>query len=190
VADTHIPDRVKSFHPDLLPALRAAQPDFILHAGDVSTARVLDVLREIAPVEMAPGNRDWFVAGKAGWVNHLELGGVRIALMHGHGSWFRYVIDKWFYLRQGYRFERYRPILINASRNARVIVFGHTHHAEMFWIGDQLIFNPGSASFGLGSTVNPGWGILNIYPGGRVEGEIFELRGYRVRKGEWIDIRS
>ncbi len=188
MADTHIPDRVKTLHPELLPALRAAKPDFILHAGDVSTPLVLDILREIAPVEMARGNRDWFMQGKQGWVNHLELGGVRIALMHGHGSWLQYAIDKGFYLSQGYRFRRYRSILLNASGSARVIVFGHTHHAENFWIGEQLIFNPGSASFGLGTAVNPGWGMLNIYPAGRVEGEIFELRGYRAVKGEWVDV--
>jgi putative phosphoesterase len=189
VADTHIPDRVKTLHPGLLPALRAARPDFILHAGDVSTPGVLDILREIAPVEMARGNRDWFFQGKMGWVNQLELGGVRIALMHGHGSWLYYAIDKWFYLFQGYRFDRYRSILLKAAKNARVIVFGHTHHAENFWIGDQLIFNPGSASFGLGTAVKPGWGLLNIYPEGRVEGEIFKLNGYRAVKGEWVCVR-
>ncbi len=186
MADTHIPDRVKSLHPELLPALRAAHPDIILHAGDVSTPPVLEILREIAPVEMARGNRDWSFRGKQGWVNHLEFAGVRVALMHGHGSWFHYIVDKWFYLTQGYRFERYRPILLKASRGARVIVYGHTHFAENFWIGDQYIFNPGSASFGLGKKVNPGWGMLKVYPAGRVEGEIFELRGYRAVRGEWV----
>lgn len=187
MADTHIPDRVKSLHPRLLPALRAAKPDLILHAGDVSTSSVLDILREIAPVEMARGNRDWSFRSTQGWVNRLEVAGVKIALMHGHGSWFHYIVDKWFYLRQGYRLERYSPILLKAAEGARVIVYGHTHVAESLWIGEQYIFNPGSASFGLGRTMNPGWGLLNIYPEGRVEGEIFELRGYRVVRKEWVE---
>lgn len=188
MADTHIPDRVKTFHPELLPALRAARPDLILHAGDVSVPRVLEPLREIAPVEMARGNRDWAFRGQHGWVNQLELSGVRVALMHGHGSWFQYVIDKGIYFFQGYRFERYLAILLKAAQNARVIVYGHTHHAEKVWVGQQFIFNPGSASFGLGAAVSPGWGMLSIYPAGRVEGEIFELRGYRVLQGEWVKV--
>jgi putative phosphoesterase len=183
---------VKCLHPNLLSTLRAANLDCILHAGDISTKPVIAALGEVAPVEIARGNRDWSFREKNGWVNHLELGGVPVALMHGHGSWKNYLIDKVIYMLHGqeYRFERYQPVLLRAGKNARVIVFGHTHHAENFWIGNQLIFNPGSASFGFRQRVNPSWGILKIYPGGQVEGEILELKGYRPVKGEWIETSS
>lgn len=188
VADTHVPDRVATLHPDLLAALRAARVERILHAGDISVPAVIAELSTIALVDMARGNRDWDFRSRKGWVNQLELAGVRVALMHGHGNWFNYVFDKFFYIAQGYRFSRYRTLLLRAARGAKVIVFGHTHHAENFWIKEQLIFNPGSAWRGFHSVANPSWGLLSFYTGGRVEANIYELPGYRVVKGEWVKI--
>ncbi|MDO8970486.1 MAG: metallophosphoesterase family protein, partial [Saprospiraceae bacterium] len=98
---------MKTLHPGLLPALENAHLDHVLHAGDVSTWRVIELLREIAPVDVARGNRDLSLPREIGWVKHIQLAGVPVALMHGHGNWFRYFFDKIFYLSQGYRLERY-----------------------------------------------------------------------------------
>ena len=59
VADTHIPDRVRSLHPDLLPGLKAANAEVILHAGDICSPVVLAELSQVAPVVAVRGNRDW-----------------------------------------------------------------------------------------------------------------------------------
>jgi putative phosphoesterase len=186
VADTHIPDRASALHPNLLPALRSAGVQVILHAGDVSQTPVLEALRTIAPLYVVRGNRDWYLGKEVKLVERIELAGVSVALMHGHGGMMQYVIDKIAYLREGYQFQRYLPLLQRAAQGARVIVFGHTHHRICTWIEGQLIFNPGSASFGIRRTSSPGWGLLQIYPGGEVTGEIFGLHGYTLQGKTWI----
>lgn len=160
--------------------------DRILHAGDVSTPAVLKTLSTIAPVDMACGNRDWPFFGKEKWVNRLELAGVSVALMHGHGSWINYILDKAFYMYQGYRFERYKPLLKQAGKGAKVIVFGHTHRPEIVWDDGQLLFNPGSAGFGFRQGQDPGWGLLEIFSDGTVAAKIIPLDGYQMVKGRWV----
>lgn len=186
VADTHIPDRVSVFHPGLLPALRSAEVQMILHAGDISEAPVLDALRAIAPVVAVRGNRDWHLGKEFHLVERIDPAGIPIALMHGHGGIIHYLVDKVAYLRDGYRFERYLPLLRRAAQGAQVIVFGHTHHKVCAWIDGQLFFNPGSASFGSKRGLNPSWGLISIYPSGQVKGEIFGLRGYTLQGRTWI----
>ena len=185
VADTHIPDRVTEFHPGLLPALRAAGVQMILHAGDVSGLAVIDQLREIAPVHVVRGNRDWHLGREVHRVERMDLAGVSLALMHGHGGLIRYLIDKVAYIREGYRFERYLSLLRREAQGAKVIVFGHTHRNKCVWIDGQLLFNPGSASFGYKRVLNPSWGMLSIFPGGNVKGEVFALRGYQLQGRIW-----
>jgi uncharacterized protein len=186
IADTHVPDRVKTLHPGLLAALKNARIDHILHAGDVSTWGVIERLRGIAPVDVVRGNRDFTLPGGIGLVKHVDLAGVHVVLMHGHGGWIKYIIDKFFYLSQGYRLERYLPLLTRDAKNAQVVVFGHTHHRVNMHLNGLLLFNPGSASFGSKKHKNPSWGILSIYQNGHVEGKILELKGYRVVKGDWV----
>jgi len=135
---------------------------------------------------MAPGNRDWSFHWRGSWVNRLELAGVSVALMHGHISWLNYIVDKWFYIFQGYRFERYKPALKRAGEGAKVIVFGHTHFPEIFWEEGQLLFNPGSAGFGCKRGQNPSWGMLEIFSDGKVTGKIVALKGFHLVKGQWI----
>ncbi len=50
VADTHIPDRMKQLPDQLLPSLKDAKIDRILHAGDACTWRVVRTLERVAPV--------------------------------------------------------------------------------------------------------------------------------------------
>jgi hypothetical protein len=184
VADTHIPDRARSLHPGLIPALRAAGVERILHAGDISIRSVIEELEQVAPVDLARGNRDWAFRD-ARWVTQLHLAGVPVALMHGHINWYHYLTDKWYYVRDGYRLERYMPRLAQAAGDARVIVFGHTHRSEIVRLDGRLFFNPGSAGFGFKRNLNPSWGLLKFFAGGRVEGEVFELSGYGLQDRAW-----
>lgn len=167
--------------------MQAARPDVILHAGDIILPAVIAELEKIAPVEVARGNRDWAFP-KAKWVNQVELAGVRVALMHGHIGLLHYLADKFAYMAQGYRFERYRPYLLRASQGARVVVFGHTHHIENTWVEGQLLFNPGSAGLGFLNLYPPSWGLLSFFSDGNIMGEVFEMKGYRIVKGEWLRI--
>lgn len=186
VADTHVPDRMSSLHPCLLEGLRAQNISIILHAGDISSPDVITQLEQVAPVKAAFGNRDWAFSQTLPWVHHLALGGVEVALMHGHGSWGHYFWDKWVYAIQGYRFKRYQRLVTQAAPDARVIVFGHTHHAECVWVGQQLIFNPGAASRGFRKGQMPSFGVLEVNKGGEISGKILPLEGYKAEAGNWV----
>jgi len=185
VADTHIPDRARELHPKLIPALEAAKVGLILHAGDISTPSVLEDLGHVAPVKAVRGNRDWSFRDSLPLVLHLELAGVPVALMHGHGGWWNYIKDKGRYVFEGYQFDRYRKMVVELAADARVIVFGHTHRVENVKIGGRIIFNPGSANSGYRRGVLPSIGFLHFFAGGEVQGEILNLTGYQNRDGMW-----
>ena len=186
VTDTHIPDRVNNLHPALIPGLRAAGVERILHAGDISTRRVLDELAQVAPVTAVQGNRDWLYRLDLPKVVQFEFAGVKVGLAHGHGTWFTYWWDKFQYVALGYHFERYRRVLERSCPGARVIVYGHTHSPENRWEDGVLYFNPGSASFSFRpEDARPTYGLLRFYPGGRLEGEILPLDGAQVVNGSW-----
>lgn len=184
VADTHIPDRVATLHPDILPRLRAAGVNHILHAGDISSKRVLDDLRTVAQVTAVRGNRD-FMAGTLKMQENLHLAGVEIALLHGHIGLFAYLWDKWKFWRFGYRLERYLGEIVALSGSARVVIFGHTHNAEILLCAGKMVINPGSASFGTRRGQPPSIGFLRIYAGGRVEASVTPLLGYTIINREW-----
>ncbi|GAP15329.1 phosphoesterase, MJ0936 family [Longilinea arvoryzae] len=175
VADTHVPDRVGMLHPNLIPMLSDLHPNLILHGGDVCSPAVLDTLRQVAPVEAVRGNRDWLLVKELPLVRKMVINGIQVTLQHGHGNLFDYLIDKWHYLRQGYRFERYARIVRKSAGTPRVIVFGHTHHAECIWEENVLWFNPGSASLGPDRKGYPSFGVLRFSDTGQVEGEIHTL---------------
>ncbi len=190
VADTHIPDRARSLHPQLIPALKVARVDLILHAGDISIPAVLEELGQVAPVKAVRGNRDWSFGETLPLVLHLELAGVPVVLMHGHGGWWNYIKDKGKFIIEGYRFERYQKMVVESAPEARVIVFGHTHRVENVNIDGKLLFNPGTANAGYRTDFPSSIGFLNFYPGAKVEGKILELAGFRNRAGSWEAVQG
>jgi putative phosphoesterase len=105
-----------------------ADADAILHAGDVLDAGVLDLLREHAPVFAVLGNNDLSLVGILPVTRMVELGGVRIGMIHDSGP----------SSGRAARMHRRFP-------DAAVVVFGHSH-APMneYGAGGQLLFNPGS----------------------------------------------
>jgi putative phosphoesterase len=189
LADTHIPDRLAALHPQILPVFRAAGVQAILHAGDICARAVLDELEQVAPVTAVRGNRD-VLAGPLHMTEQVTVGGARIALLHGHFGLIPYLVDKWFFWRDGYRLERYLAGLEQAGKHADAVVFGHTHYPEAFRRDGRFFMNPGSASFGApGRSRQPSVGLLHIAPGGQVDGEIVPLEGYRLEAREWVQNR-
>jgi putative phosphoesterase len=187
VSDTHIPDRVDRLHPQIIPAFQAAHVDQILHAGDISTPAVLAELEQVAPVMAVRGNRDLIFDSSLPKLRLIELAGVKVALMHGHGGWINYFKDKLVYFRDGYQLERYIPKIFNAAPEARVYIFGHTHYPENFWREGKLVFNPGSASSSITRKLVPTVGILRFYSGGRVEGELIKMLGLKIAHHLWVE---
>jgi putative phosphoesterase len=83
LGDTHVPDKAASIPGAVLRAFEGV--DVILHAGDLITLSVLDILGNIAPVEAVYGNNDPFqVAERLSSRLVVQIGGARVGLVHGH----------------------------------------------------------------------------------------------------------
>ncbi len=186
VADTHVPDRVNGLHPGLIAGLQALQVEHILHMGDVCVNRVLDELSQVAPVSAVRGNRDWLLSPPPPWTRSLTFQGVRVYQAHGQGGFFTYWLDKVLYVLLGYEFERYARRLMRSSPDAQVYLFGHTHQPVNRVIDGNLFFNPGSACSNFANNnPKPSFGVLRFTPDGQVQGEIYPLVGWSLRRGRW-----
>lgn len=123
IADTH-----GLFDPTILRYFKGV--DHILHAGDIGKQFVIEQLEAIAPVTAVSGNVDEYE--KSGFPTEaiIQLNGVRIAIRH-------VVFEAGKLTKEGRAFlDRTRP---------DICVFGHTHQPKNEWLGDTLLFNPGSA---------------------------------------------
>lgn len=186
ISDTHVPDRVGTIHPDVIPLFTQLKVDHIVHAGDLSSKNVLNILNKIAPVSFAKGNRDWFINKGQSLVKFVDLNSVKIAISHGHGGFLPYFWDKVPYYIYGYRFERYVKRLKTIAGDARVIIFGHSHQVENQWVDGKLFFNSGSAYDGGNDGSGPTIGLIEIYENNDVKGRILPLRKGKWKKGEWL----
>ena len=110
------------------------------------------------PFYLVRGNCDW-ASTSAGLLYAREetFAGKRIFFTHGH----LYEV----------KFDLYRAAGAARERQADVLLFGHTHRAEITWDDGLLLFNPGSLSGGADST----YGTLDITPAGIVP-NILRLR--------------
>ncbi len=143
ISDTH-----GLLRPEALAALRGS--DFIVHAGDVGDASILEHLSALAPVTAVRGNNDhgaW--AARLPDTDRLLAGGMRILVLHDLAA------------------------LDDAATRIDVVVSGHSHRAKTERRADVLYVNPGSAGprrFWLPISV----GMLTIDAGG-VTSELFLL---------------
>jgi len=127
LSDTHSPRFWKGCPPAVAAHLGTA--DVILHAGDVCTPDVLDLLAGYAPLHVVLGNNDRpeVAAWGAPETLELELAGVAVAMVHDSGPK-----------------ERRTARLRHRFPAADLVVFGHSH-IPLDATGDGLrIFNPGS----------------------------------------------
>lgn len=94
--------------------------DVILHAGDINTPKVLDSLREIAPLYVVRGNADkeWAEGLPEKWSE--EICGIKIFMVHN---------------------KKHIP---KETGNYDLVVFGHSHKYEEHREGNCLFLNPGS----------------------------------------------
>lgn len=175
IADTHIPDRMRGLHPEVIPLFEESGVQAILHAGDVSVPRVLEELGEIAPVYAVRGNRDFWRLRYLPLFVNLEFNGVPMVLAHGQGRWWNYLAGKAYYLAYGLQPERYKRRLVESFPQARVIIFGHIHVPINDWMGERLLFNPGTACCPEIKKLPPSVGLLHVSAGGEVHGEVVYL---------------
>jgi putative phosphoesterase len=127
LADTHIRDGGSTRLSDSAWE-HVRRADLILHAGDVMGQDFLEELRAVAPVHAVLGNNDAALSDVLPDTVELELGGVRVAMIHDSGT------------------ARGRAVrLRRAFPMADLVVFGHSH---IPWneqgVDGQRLFNPGS----------------------------------------------
>jgi hypothetical protein len=187
VSDTHVPDRVANLHPGLLPALKTAGVQLILHGGDICNDSVIDQLKSIAPVLAVQGNRDYLFNRKPNQsCLQKNIHGINIGLMHGHGGLWRYIYEKFEMFFQGYRFSNYHRLAVANFPDADIIVYGHTHIPENRLVNGKLIFNPGSAGLG-GWSYPASYGVITLHPDQTFSGRIIQLKGAKRSYGKWIE---
>jgi putative phosphoesterase len=128
VADTH-----SAPHPAATKHLRLLSPDAILHAGDVGDPAVLDELAAIAPLFAVRGNIDVHASDLPDVLTLDVVGGeatlLRILILH-------IAVD-------GPRLRADAGRLAR-SREASLVVCGHSHVPLIARDGDLAVFNPGS----------------------------------------------
>jgi uncharacterized protein len=151
VSDTHLPRFGKTLPVPLLRGLKKAGVQAIVHCGDLTEALALDLLHELAPVFAVAGNNDSKPLQRLlPKLRLLEVGSVRIGVVHGHAGRGRTTMDRAF----------------NAFAEERVdaVLFGHSHIPFRFRRHGVLLFNPGSPT---DKRMNPAYtyGILRISEG-------------------------
>ena len=131
---------------NLIRAVELTHPDYVLHLGDCQ--RDLEKLRQtfpMLPMEGVPGNCDY---GSCDQPERLiELGGVRILMLHGH--------------TRGVKSSPMSALYAAKEYGAQVLLFGHTHRPMVDNDGALLVLNPGAA----GDPLRPTCGLLTIENG-------------------------
>jgi putative phosphoesterase len=158
LSDTHIPDFAPRLPPALLPALRRA--DLVLHAGDVTSAAVLEELAGFAPVHAALGNGDGpdVVAWGATPEVDLRLEELTVAMVHDSGP----------SRARESRLRRRFP-------GADLVVFGHSHIPIDHRVGPLRLLNPGSPTWKRRQPW-PTYATIDV-TGSKLRTRIVELRG-------------
>lgn len=182
ISDTHIPAKARAIPARVLRAFEGT--DRILHAGDLVDERVIEELGRLAPTDAVAGNND--PPGLVGWLGLkklIDLGPVRIGLVHGHRGRGRNTPD-----RAANAFGARGPVpgpppLPPEGRPAAV-VFGHSHLPLIAQPGTRLypaaaplpflLFNPGSPT-DRRHAPRCSFGTLVIEEDGSVRGEIVYL---------------
>jgi putative phosphoesterase len=146
ISDTH-----GLLRPEVLPKLEGVES--ILHLGDVGDSKILDALREIAPVTAVRGNID--TDGPCSRLPETE-----VLLIEGG----------YIYLLHNIETLHLDP----AAAKFSAVLYGHSHKAGISRHKGVLYFNPGSCGprrFNLAVTI----GYLHVGANGVVTPEIVDL---------------
>jgi uncharacterized protein len=154
LSDTHVPFAAKELPKDVYKNLE--QADAIIHAGDFQTAAVIDALQSIAPLYGVCGNMDGADIRQQLPVRRvIQINEFAIGVMHGWGS------------PAGLED---RILATFKDDRIDVLVYGHSHRAQLEYKGSILIFNPGSPTDNR-FTQFQSMGMLTIDE--KITGEIF-----------------
>ena len=142
--------------------------DLVIHLGDLlygeeEIGRVIEQVKPLCPFKYVYGNCDDY-AGIQPAYTVITCGspGFRILLTHGH----RLGVSR--------GMEELRRAAV--KEDARIVLYGHTHKADILKENGILFMNPGSISEPRPRKTRASYGILSIDPeSGRYDGEICYL---------------
>ncbi len=157
LSDTHLRADAPRRLPDVVyEALDAA--DVVLHCGDVVERTLLDDLANYAPVYAVLGNNDVTLRGTLPERLVIELGGVRVGMVHDSGP------------------TKGRPVRMRrAFPTCELVVFGHSHApVDEPGIDGQWLLNPGSPTQRRRQP-RPSFATLDLEAGGITDHRIIEV---------------
>lgn len=130
--------------------------DCILHAGDLHVVDVIEELERIAPTFVSTGNGDVDVVHhrlQEVWTG--VLAGVPIGIVHHFPTPARASSER-LNKKLGRAFAEFDP---------RIVIYGHTHLAELHEVEERIYINPGSATLPNNQSTRLGTlGILELEP--------------------------
>ena len=127
ISDTHIPDRARILPQNVIDAF--SDVNLILHAGDLTSPKVIDELEEIAPVMAVQGNMDRANGINLPKAKVIEAEDLRIGLVHGE-----------VYPRA----DSQQLLYLARELNVDILVSGHSHQPKIEQSEGILLLNPGS----------------------------------------------
>ena len=127
ISDTHIPDRTKEMPQKVFEAF--SNVDLIIHAGDLTSPRIIEDLEKIAPVVAVQGNMD-----RANGVDLpksivIKEEGLKIGVIHGE-VYPRADSDQLLYIAK--------------ELDVDILISGHSHQPKIEQKEGILLLNPGS----------------------------------------------
>ncbi len=170
IADTHMPGSVEALWPQVFEGF--AHVDCILHAGDLHVADVIDELEKLAPTFVCCGNGDLDVQHpklQDFWQG--PLAGVEVGLVHKFPTPRRAPPER---LAQKLA-QTFRAI------PPQVVVYGHTHLAEVHLSAGRLYVNPGSPTLPNNQSTRYGTvGLMAIHHG-HVSVELLQITDHGLQ---------
>ena len=145
ISDTHVPLRAIALPKEVFAIFENV--DFIIHAGDLVELSVIDELEQIAPVLAVHGNMDTpETKNILPNLNSLKVLDRKIGVIHNPGL--AYGMEQMCELTKTHGFN--------------VLVYGHTHNANIKWEENILYVNPGSPTSPSSLLNKPSVALLKI----------------------------
>ena len=170
LSDTHIAFREQKLPTQIKDAFRGV--DLILHAGDIWMPWVLDDLELVAPVLAAWGDDDM----EEDFVDDVRMMKEPTLIFEGTTIWVQHTKP-----RYGQIYPNETAYSSPFSRQAQdpedhpdVVVFGHSHFAEIENYKDVLLINPGSPTLPIYIPKLGTVGLLTVNSG-QVEARLVQL---------------
>ena len=127
ISDTHMPDRARVLPQKVIEAFNDVE--LILHAGDLTSMKVVEELELIAPVMAVQGNMDRANGIDLPKAKIIEAEGLKIGVIHGE-----------VYPRA----DSSQLLYLAKELDVDILVSGHSHQPKIEQKDGVLLLNPGS----------------------------------------------